>query len=260
LGSIESGQYGIAVQCGMVVSLLGGSITRLLAPVLVELIAQNKKNEIVENIVRFTKLITVFSGIPFVVFVVFSKPILTFWLGESFESMSLLLICVVSNQLLHQSTSLTFTYFNMRNKLKIPAIMTFITGVLNIIFSIIIVKYTDLGIYGVALGTTISIIFKTIFFNVIYTSRLLSITPFLIWKSVLRGLFWPIFLVLVILFFYNSNNIDSVFNLSIEVVLLIILYIVGAFLIPFSKRDLSLVYKIAKLDKFFNNQLLKKIK
>ena len=253
LGSIESGKYGIAVQLGMVVSLLGGSITRLLAPVLVQLIAQNKKNEIVENIVRFTKLITVFSGIPFVVFVVFSKPILNFWLGESFESAYLLLIFVVSNQLLHQSTSLTFTYFNMRNKLKIPAVMTFLTGILNIIFSVIIVKNTNLGVYGVALGTLISIVFKTIFFNVIYTSRLLNISPFLIWKSVLKGLYWPILLAFGILFFYNSTDIDSVFNLFLGVTLLTILYLIGAFLIPFSKGDASLVYKITKLDKLFND-------
>jgi O-antigen/teichoic acid export membrane protein len=260
LGSIESGKYGIAVQCGMVVSLLGGSITRLLAPVLVQLIAQNKKDEIVDNIVRFTKLITVFTGYPFVVFVVFSKPILTFWLGESFENMSLLLICVVSNQLLHQSTSLSFTYFNMRNKLKIPAIMTFITGILNIIFSILIVKHTDLGIYGVALGTTISIVLKTIIFNVIYTSRLLSISPFLIWKSVLRGLYWPMISAIGILFFYNSNKIDTVFNLFFGLIILTILYLAGAFLLPFSKRDVSLVCKIAKLDKLFNNKLIKDTK
>ena len=257
LGSFESGRYGIAVQCGIVVSLLGGSVTRLLAPVLVQLIAQNKKDEIVDNIVRFTKLITVFSGYPFVVLVVFSKPILTFWLGESFENMSLLLICVVSNQLLHQSTALSFTYFNMRNKLKIPAIMTFITGILNVIFSVLIVKHTDLGVYGVALGTTISILFKTIIFNVVYTSRLLSISPFLIWKSVLRGLYWPAMSAIGILFFYNSDGIDTVFKLFTGLVILSIFYLVGAFLLPFAKRDVVLVYKITKLDKVFNSKPIK---
>lgn len=253
LGSVESGHYGIAVQCGMTVTLLGGSITRLLAPVLVELIAKDKRDEIIAYIVRFTKLITVFSGVPFILFVVFSKPIVGFWLGEGFLHLFLIIIAVVSNQLFHQTTSLTFTYFNMRNRLRVPAIMTFVTGILNILLSVVLVKYTELGLYGVALGTFISIFFKTIIFNVIYTSRLLNISPFLVWKSVLKGLYLPLISGCVLFFLFNLISINSIFSLIICVVLVMLFYFAATIFLSLNHQDRTLLIKILKLDKI--NQL-----
>ena len=249
LGSVESGRYGITVQCGMVVTMLGGSITRLLAPVLVELIAKDRRDELINYIVRFTKLITVFSAIPFIVFVVFSKPILGFWLGNDFESLYLLNIFVVSNQLFHQTTSLTFTYFNMKNKLRIPAIITFITGLLNIILSVFLVKFTGLGVYGVALGTFISIFLKTIIFNVIYASKLLKISPLLVWKSVLKGIYWPVLLGGTLFFLFSFTSIDSILVLILSIVSLLIVYSLGSLYLPLSSEDRVLLFKIAKLDK-----------
>jgi membrane protein EpsK len=249
LGSVDSGRYGIAVQCGMVITMLGGSITRLLAPVLVELIAKDRRDELINYIVRFTKLITVFSAIPFIVFVVFSKPLLGFWLGDGFESLYLLNILVVSNQLFHQTTSLTFTYFNMKNKLRIPAIMTFITGILNILLSIVLVKYTELGVYGVALGTFISIFLKTIIFNVIYASRLLKMSPLLVWKSVLKGIYWPLGLGGLLFFLFNFATIDSILVLILCIVSLLIIYSLGALYLPLNSEDRTLLFKISKLDK-----------
>jgi len=253
IGSVESGHYGIAVQCGMTVTLLGGSITRLLAPVLVELIAKDKRDEIIACIVRFTKLITVFSAVPFILFVVFSKPIVVFWLGEGFLHLFLIIIAVVSNQLFHQTTSLTFTYFNMRNRLRIPAIMTFVTGILNILLSIVLVKYTELGLYGVALGTFISIFLKTIIFNVIYTSLLLNISPFLVWKSVLKGLYLPLILGCVFFYLFDLISINSFFSLINYVFLVMLFYFVAAIFLSLNHQDRTLLSKIMKLDKI--NQL-----
>lgn len=249
LGSVASGRYGIAVQCGMVVTMLGGSITRLLAPVLVELIAKDKSDELIDCIVRFTKLITVFSAIPFIVFAALSKPILLLWLGADFEDMYLLMIIVVGNQLLHQTTSLTFTYFNMKNMLKIPARMTFISGVLNIILSVFFVKYTLMGVYGVALGTFVTILFKTILFNVVYASNILKISPVLIWQSVLKGLYWPLILGAIL---FNLNNllaVDSFIILLFLTALVLLVYGLSAFYMPLKSEDRKLFFKITKLDK-----------
>ena len=249
LGSNESGRYGIAVQCGMLVTMLGGSFTRLLAPVMVELIAKDKRDELISYIVRFTKLITVFSAVPFIVFVVFSKPLLEFWLGDGFESLYLLNIFVVSNQLLHQTTSLTFTYFNMRNKLRIPAIVTFITGLLNIVLSVILVKYTELGAYGVAIGTFVSILLKTIIFNVIYTSRLLEVKPLQIWMAVLKGLYWPLMFGGIFFILFNLTKIDSIIFLIFWIILILFIYSLSALYLPLKKEDRTLLFKISKLDK-----------
>lgn len=249
LGSVASGRYGIAVQCGMVVTMLGGSITRLLAPVLVELIAKDKRDELIDYIVRFTKLITVFSAIPFIVFAALSKPILLLWLGADFEDIYILMIIVVGNQLLHQTTSLTFTYFNMKNMLKIPARMTFMSGVLNIILSVFFVKYTAMGVYGVALGTFVTILCKTILFNVVYASNLLKISPVLIWLSVLKGLYWPLILGAILFNLINLLTVDSVIILLFLIALVLSIYGLGALYLPLKSEDRKLFFKITKLDK-----------
>lgn len=250
LGSIESGHYGIVVQCGMIVTMLGGGITSLLAPVIVRLIANDKRKELISCIVRFTKLICLFSAFPFVIFFVFSKPILNYWLGYGFESLYLLNILVVGNLLLHQTTSLTFTYFNMMNKLRVPAIMTFVTGLLNIFVSVILVTYTNLGVYGVAIGTLISVLFKNIVFNVIYASRLLDISPVLIWVSILKGVFWPILFGGLMSFFLSSLIIDTVVKLLGCVAALMFAYLLGSIFFQLNTEDKKLLLSIMKLDKF----------
>ena len=252
LGSAKSGNYGIALQCGMIITLLGGSITKLLAPVLVELIAKQQREKIITSIVRFTKFITVFSAIPFVLFLGFSKPILVMWLGEGYESLYLITIFISFNQLLHQTTSLTFTYFNMENKLRIPAITTFVAGILNIALSILIVKYTNLGMYGVVLATLITIFLKTIIFNVVYASRLLKTSPFAIWKSALTGLYWPIILGLLCFFVFKLIIIDSIFILSLAIIVSLIIYIIGVLYLPLNLGDRLLLRKISKIDKIFS--------
>lgn len=248
LGSIESGHYGIAVQCGMIITLVGGSITRMLAPVLVEFIAKEKRDKTISCITRFTKLITVFSAVPFVIFFVFSKPILGIWLGDGYESLFLIVMMVVSNQLLHQTTSLSFTYFNMKNKLRIPAIVTFVAGVFNILLSVVLVKYTTLGIYGVALGTFLSIFLKTVIFNVMYTSRLLKMSPFLIWNSVLKGLYWPVSFAVIFYVLFNLSLIDSVISLMLYIVLSLAFYLLVALYWPLTSADRGLIFTILKLD------------
>ena len=229
--------------------MLGASFNKILAPVFIELISQKRQIEIKNIIIRFTKLIILFSAVPFVVFIAFSKSILIYWLGDGFEDIYLLLSLVVSNQLLHQTTSLTFTYFNMINKLKIPAFMTLITGVLNILLSIYLVKETTLGIYRVVTGTFISIFIKTILFNVIYASRLLKISPFLIWKSALQGLYLPIIFALSLFFVLNFASITSIFNLLIYIVFTLLLYLASVLYFSLSKNDRHFLLKISKLDR-----------
>ena len=257
LGSVKSGHYGIAVQCGMIVTLVGGSITRLLAPVLIQLIAKGNRGKIIDCINRYTRLITVFSALPFIVFMGFSEAIFGFWLGEGFEHLFLINIIVVFNQLLHQTTSLTFTYFNMRNKLRTPAIVTFFTGLCNIILSVTLVKYTELGIYGVALGTFISIFFKTVIFNVVYAARLLEISSFIIWKSVLKGLYWPLIFGFIVYVFFNFISLDSILSLAIYIIASTIIFMIGALYLPLTFEDRMLLYRILKLDSLKNKLLTK---
>ena len=257
LGSVQAGHYGIVVQCGMVVTLLGGSMTRLLAPVLVQLIAKEKQKEIINYINRFTKLITVFSAIPFIIFVGFSKFIFGFWLGDGFEHLFLINIVVVFNQLLHQTTSLTFTYFNMSNKLKIPAIVTFIAGLLNIVLSVILVKYTELGVYGVAIGTMITIFLKTVVFNVVYAAHLLDISPFIIWKSVLKGLYWPLIYSAILYYSTNFLVVDSVLVLMSYISFSVIIFLLGIIYLPLTSDDRILLFKVLKIDRL-KNKVFKK--
>ena len=137
----------------------------------------------------------------------------------------------------------------MKNKLKIPAIVTFATGLLNIVLSVILVKFTDLGIYGVALGTFISIFLKTIIFNVIYASRLLNISPFLVWNSVLKGLYWPMILGGTLFFLFNLITIDSILVLLFSIISLLLVYSFGSLYFPLTSEDRALLFKITKLDK-----------
>ncbi len=56
------------------------------------------------------------------------------------------------------------------NKVKVPALVTLIVGVVNISLAIVLVRFTSLGIYGVAVSLLICLTGKNLLFVPVYVA------------------------------------------------------------------------------------------
>ena len=71
LGSFESAQYGLVVQCGMIISMVGGGLMVIISPVIAELVAKEKQDELIHKVISLTKMVNILCATPFIVFVLF---------------------------------------------------------------------------------------------------------------------------------------------------------------------------------------------
>jgi len=252
LGSSYVGNYGIALQMSFLIPMVGSSFSRIFTPYIVELISKDRRIKLIDNIKSYSHIFSIFIGLIFSILVVFSSTILYFWLGKEFEHLYLLIILLSIYQLLHQSTVLSFTYITMMNKLKLPSIVTFVAGIINVILSIVLIKYTILGIYGAVIATIITVFFKTVIFNVVYAAYLLKINPLILWTPIIKGLSLPLLYSCITYLYISSLLISSIWMLLGVIFIFSVIYLFLAYFIVFSKKDrikFILLFKLKKISR-----------
>jgi hypothetical protein len=74
-------------------------------------------------------------------------------------------------------------------------------------------------------------------------------SPLLVWKAVLKGLYWPMILGGVLFILFNLTMIHSILVLILCVASVLFIYALGALYLPLSSEDRTLLFKISKLDK-----------
>ena len=250
LGSMATGQYGPIVQWALLVRMLAAVIMRLFDPIVMELLAKKDYDVLLSYLFRLTTLLGLIIGLPICLVCGFSKPLLTLWLGDDFAGLYKLMILLVLGQIVPYSLGNIFSIFRGLNTVYIPGIVTIAAGVANIILSVILIKYTPLGIYGAGISTIIAVFGKGVLFNVIYLSRIMKFNPWKIWLSVLKGCLPAAMGVILLLIFSHKVHIDTVVKLAGYGTLFAILYSVVCFKMVLNNTDRNFCLRVLKVDKY----------
>jgi membrane protein EpsK len=254
LGASYVGDYGIALQISFLIPMIGTTFSRIFTPYITELISKNRRKKLINSLQDYSLIFSVIIGLIFSIIVVFSSYILYFWLGSKYQYLYLLIILLSIYQLLHQSTVLAFTYITMMNKLKLPSIITFVAGLVNVVLSIFLIKYTNLGIYGAVVATIVTVFFKTVIFNVMYASFLIKINPLTLWFPIIKGLSLAVLYSIVMYTYISSLSISSIWMLLGMIFIFSIIYLSITYFIIFSKNNkikFILLFKLNKLLRVF---------
>lgn len=237
LGTAYVSEYSVSLQLALFIALIGSVVSRLYNPQISSLISKEKYKYLGRYIVMNSKIFLIFVGIFFILITSLSKEILFLWLGNDFIDMYKYVILLAIYQLFHQSTVLFFMYFTLANKLTIPLITTIIAGIINIILSIAIVKFTNFGLTGVIFITILTVFFKTIFFNSYYTCHLLGIN-----FINLMTMYLKVFIFISIFSFLGYLSVeficnDSYYLLSFYLIFVSFIYIVTSYFFVFNKKE-----------------------
>ena len=142
-----------------------------LTPAMTSLVAVNDLGKLKRVLFRGTRYCLLIGLLPCVLLAAYSSPFILLWVGESFiyETPNILFWLMVN---LAVSIPLIMGYQVLfaLGKLREATVSTILGGMLNIILSIILVKYFQLGLMGVALGTIISLSLK----NTLYLPYIIS--------------------------------------------------------------------------------------
>jgi len=247
LGTATVTEYSISLQLAFFIAMVGTIFSRLFNSSLSKFIANYSSDFISSQILMLSKIFLIYIGIFFILLVVFSKKILFFWLGFEYIYLYSILILLALYQLLHQSTVLFSMYFTLVNKLKTPLKITIIAGITNIILSILFLKFTSYGVYGIIFATIITVLFKTVIFNSFYTAYLLKMKISRIYKT-----FFPSFIFIIVyswlcFILVDSINTSNLYLLLVSLLTIVFVYLFLAYYLFFTKKEQVQVLHMTKL-------------
>lgn len=198
-------------------SLLGIFVSPFLAfwPIISKLYKQNKIKEIEETFSNIIKLILVLV-IPCFVLICFKSDKLLSLFGKEYSKYSIILIVLSIGTLIDTSAGPIGAVLTMTKFQKISLYNSIVCLILNVILSIVFVK--KYGILGVALSTSLTIVFNNVI-SIIFNKILLGIMPYK-FKILVCG-----FLNLIILFIFQNYYQNKLLfdNLVLDLLLNLIL-------------------------------------
>ncbi len=243
LGSYKAGEYSIIIKLNNIIRAMIGVFAGVISPVIMIYYAQKKFAKVVAISQISIKMLGVFLAIPIGILSALSTEVLRLWVGDEFTHLNKILILSLTPLIINLAILPLFTITTAYNKVKIPGIITILFGVLNLLFVIFIIKYTNLEVFGVLLVGAILLTLKNVLFTPLYTAYIMKINIFSFIKPLKIGVISFIFSYLEMLFIRKKIEIDSLIQL---VIILIIFSTINLFIIIFflPKRDKQLIKMI----------------
>jgi len=174
LGAVPCGRYAPMTQLAFLLGLFATAIVHVFWPIAYEQIARNRTNELVGQVQRTTKFTGLILALPVGLLCGLASPLLTVWLrGDEWARYGLLLAVLIAPSTVNFSMRHLFSLTHGMNRVRIPAMVTVAGGLLNLGLSIILVKCTPLGVYGVAAATGLSLTLRNLLFMPLYCAAIL---------------------------------------------------------------------------------------
>lgn len=226
-GSATLSIYGPAVQYATILPLVAVILSKMIEPNIAKLISQDAKKEtsqFLESAVHALTSVNLTIGI---LLILIASKVFSIWLPD-IEFFDKWLVCLlIANSFLHLSTAPIFSYLLITKNLRKPAAITLVIGLLNLIFSILLIKYTSLGLYAPAVASLISITAKTVFYNVHYTSGLIYLARKQLWMKISLKLTFAVSIVLGYYFLeLQINNFLQQFAIYLFLILITVYFAV----------------------------------
>lgn len=177
LGAYLSGEYSIAIQFNEVLRVLAGTISGVLGPVVVILFTQGKTEEMLHKTETFMKVLSLLLAIPILMICIYSKDILSFWVGDEYIHLSPLIWMLTLPLIINLSVQPLFSIQVAMNKVKIPGLYNIFLGGIGVILSFVLIKTTALSYYSVALASGLMITIKNAILIPVYTAKIMKLSP-----------------------------------------------------------------------------------
>jgi membrane protein EpsK len=244
LGPLQGGYYAPLVQLVTLMKLSADAICTVFTPVAYELVAKGSIEKLVSYTYRSIKFMGILTGLPISLLCGLSAPLLERWLGAPFVRFYPLAILLIFPGVLNFAVLPLFAINRGMNKVAVPAIATFAGGVANLVLAILFVKFTPLGIYGVAAATAICYLMRNVIFVPIYFAKITKSS-----KATPYGKLVPVVLMVTLvlaigLAISNVYHLATVPRLIISSVFIALVYIGCCYVMLLNKEDKAFLWSL----------------
>jgi membrane protein EpsK len=187
-GDVAGSEYSLVILWSTLLYGISGLVTTAMTPMIYNYYSRQDTSGLIKFALFAMKCMSLFMAPIIGLICLFSPQLFTLWMGsDEFVHLAPLVWIVVSPVIVKVQISAIGSISVGYGKVKIPAILTLFTGILNVYLSFTLPFMFGLGIYGVAIAGAISMILHTGINVPLYAAYLVHepLSTFL--KAILRG-------------------------------------------------------------------------
>jgi membrane protein EpsK len=188
LGPEAGGEYGALLTWSSMLRSLAAGVTVVFAPTIVSLYGLGKIERLVGYLLRAGKFLGLTIALPIGAVCGFSGAILRVWLGPTFEPLAPLLVLMVIPLCAYAAVLPVGGIPLAANRVRLPAIVTCGTGIINLGLAILLAGPCGWGMYGVAAAGLFVFTARNFVFVPLYATQILGVGRLTFYRSVLPAI------------------------------------------------------------------------
>lgn len=182
IGPEAAGEYAAILQWPTLIRHGGAIIAAVVAPMVVIYYARSEMEQLIRLSKVSVRLLSLLLTVPIAIICVFSSSLLGLWLGESFRHLAPLMVIMLCHLASNVGIIPLFNIQVAMNRVRIPALVTLVMGALNVLLAIIVVRFADWGMNGVAISGAVVLTAKNALWTPLYAAKILNVR----WDTFMR--------------------------------------------------------------------------
>lgn len=152
------------------------------------LYAKGEINTVVSETRKSMVIVGMLIGLPIGFLTIFSDCFYNLWVpGQDVTILFWLTVLTVVPMVLGGSINPIFGLFATTNKLKVPSLVVLFSGLSQLIVIVILLKFTSLGIWAIAITSLVQSVLRNSIFTPIYGAKVLGKPWYTFYPTVVRG-------------------------------------------------------------------------
>lgn len=250
IGPSAMGVLSIAKTIPTTIEGLLGTMANVFTPNFIILYSKNKIKELVHEVNFSTKIIALIMIVPITGFIVFGRDFFTLWLpsktAREIQQIQILSLLSLAPYVLSMSNFTLFTLDTVTNNLKRPVIVTLGMSVFSTITTLLVLKFTNLGVYAVAGISSAFWIAKVVVFNTINAAINLKIKWYTFFEQFVKNVGCSLFILILFYVLKKYLILNTWKNFILSVSLLGLMGYIGVFVILLNKQEKMKIFSKMK--------------
>jgi membrane protein EpsK len=172
ISPIAAGQYAAILVIGEFIRRLGLLVSQQSGPTVMTYCAKEEWDALRKLLQLSIKYTAIIIAIPIGIICATAPALLDVWLGEEFVVLAPVVWLTVVHLFINVGVAPLANLQMASNKVKLPGIVAFLTGIVNVVFTYWLGVTLEMGVIGVALGGAIVLTLKNAVFTPIYGARI----------------------------------------------------------------------------------------
>ena len=250
IGASESGDMSIVQTLPQFMTTVISAVDGVLLARIVAVYAKTDKEAIQKTVINTQKILGIISTVPAVMIIIYGEYFFQLWVpDENAHYLQLLSMISVIPVLVHSTMWTVYGLNVTNNQIRMPALMLISTGAISVIFTLILLKTTSLGVFAI---TGVSSFCNTLFYLIfipVYTAKKMHFHIGVFYPHIIKSLVYTALMVLVFYPITKACNefLNSWFGFFVMAGLSEIVGVLIYFFTVWSKNDRMLILSNIRL-------------